>query len=165
MPILWKLFLAAAIVIALALALAACSVKTPFRGPGFEPERGVTLPDAGDEVVVQITHARLDRALRSAFDEQTRRVVEDLPKHPGLIGFSVRRELLGDDVWTLSVWRDEPALEDFIRSTTHRRARSEGSSATLESNFRRVPWPTRLVPPSWDQALELLAETRGSTPR
>ena len=37
----------------------------------------------------------------------------------GLIGFTLRAKLLARDYWTLSVWTDDTALRQFMRTSPH----------------------------------------------
>src|SRR5437879_45399 len=38
----------------------------------------------------------------------------------GLVGFSFRAKILAREFYTLSVWEDERALDDFVRAEPHR---------------------------------------------
>ena len=146
-------FLAAA-----ALFASGCTVGKPFRGPGFEPGRGVTLEEAGDTVLVAITHTVLnrDRMARRAFGRHLWKVVDAMPEQPGLVGYSVRRELFGDEAWTLSVWVDEASLEGFVRSEAHRNAIAVGGRALESVRFARIELEAEELPLEWPRALELL---------
>lgn len=109
----------------------------------------MTLPGAGPTVVLAISHAQVDRAKRRPFDEHTRRVVESLPGNEGYIGHSVRREFLGDKVWTVTVWKDEATLDAFVASPIHREAIRAGMPAVKRAQFVRLAWPASDLPPSW----------------
>ena len=150
-------------VVALLLALApplltGCTAARPFVGPGYEPGRGVVDAEAGDTVVVALTTATLDSARRLAFDAHVSEVLRELPGHEGLIGFSARKELFGDRVWTMTVWRDEESLDRFVDSTVHRRAMSAGSPAMVSFRSRSLEVPVDEVPLAWGRAIELLDE-------
>lgn len=133
-----------------AVGLSSCEVATRFRGPGFERGRGVVLDDVGGTVVVVVTNARLDRAKRGVFMDYSQRVVEDLPNHDGFIGHSLRRRLLGGEVWTVTVWRDDAAADEFVAAPQHKEAVRQGMSAIVQARFHRFSWPTDRVPPTWD---------------
>ena len=133
-----------------------CQLATPFKGTGYSRDEGVTLAGVGDTVCVAITHALLDGDNRSAFDDHTRRVIQSLPTQDGYIGHSVRTRLLGHEVWTMTVWRDEEAMQAFVDSPVHRTAIREGMSAVRSAQFLRLDWPTASVPPSWNEIQQRL---------
>lgn len=141
-------------------ALAGCELATPFTGDGYRSGTGVTLPSAGDEVAVGVTHAVLDGNRREAFDEATRNVIASLPGLDGYIGHSVRARVLGNEVWTMTVWRDAEALDAFVRSPAHRAAMASGLPAVKRAQFMRLTWPTATAPPSWDEILVRLLDVR-----
>lgn len=148
---------ARALVPLLGLLLGGCAVATPFRGPGFTAGK-VTSVAPDQDVVVVLTNARVHRALRGPFDAQTSKVVDSLPNQPGLVGYSVRRELLGDEVWTMTVWKSEADRARFVASNSHRTAMIEGSPALKSARFSRVLLPAKDIPISWDRAKQILDE-------
>jgi heme-degrading monooxygenase HmoA len=133
------------------LTLPSCEVATPFRGPGYARPDGVILPGAGPTVWVAVTYAVLDNSSRGTFDDYSRKVVESLPQNDGYIGHSVRAKLLGNKMWTMTVWRDEPSLNSFVRSPLHREAVRKGLGGVLRGKFLRFEHPTDAAPPSWDE--------------
>jgi heme-degrading monooxygenase HmoA len=139
-----------------AAGLASCEVATPFRGPGFERGRGVTLPGAGDRVVVGITNARIAPGKRALFNDHTQRVIDSLNGNDGYIGHSVRLRLLGSEAWTMTAWRDEAALDAFVRSPVHREAMREGTASLTSARFMRMEWPAAEMPPPWREILKRL---------
>lgn len=136
--------------------LSGCQLATPFAGPGYDRERGVTLADAGDTVTIGVTNAVVRPFQRAAFDDYTRRVIKSLPENNGYIGHSVRSRILGNEVWTMTMWRDEDALNAFVRSDTHRAAMREGLSGVKRAKFLRSQWPRTSPPPTWDDILARL---------
>lgn len=135
--------------------LGGCVISTPFRGPGFVDGK-VTNAAPETEVVVSITHATVNRDRRGPFDEHVDRVVKSLPAQPGLIGYAVRKELFGDEVWTMTVWRSEADRARFVASSDHRAAMAAGGSALKAVRFSRVVVPAGELPLSWDRARLLL---------
>ncbi len=128
--------------------LFACEVSTPYR-------RTVLAPESA-EVVVGLTSATLDRGKRGGFDRYTRQVVDAIEDSPGLLGFSVRRELLGDKVWTMSVWSSEAHLDAFVRSPMHQAAIRNGMPAVLRAQFHRVRRAANLPPLTWAEVKAML---------
>lgn len=137
--------------------LSACEVATPVRGPGLDARAGVTLPEAGENVVVVVTHAVLDASKRGPFDEYTRKVAESLPRNPGFIAYSLRTRLLGAEVWTMTMWVSDDAADSFTVSPTHRAAIREGMAAVKSAQFLRFEWPRSSRPPSWSEIKRRLA--------
>jgi heme-degrading monooxygenase HmoA len=139
-----------------AMGLASCEIARPFAGPGYSKKRGVTLPGAGETVTVGITNAQVDGATRKVFDDFTQQTIESLPSNDGFIGYSVRSRVLGNEVWTMTVWRDEAALDGFVGSSTHRAAMRQGLSPVIRAKFLRFAVATSDVPPKWDEVLARL---------
>jgi heme-degrading monooxygenase HmoA len=83
--------------------------------------------------------------------------VASLPEQEGLVGWSLRRDLGGTEVWTMTVWRDGEAADDFLVSPAHREAMRASREVFATTRFARVDWPTSGLPPTWDQAEALLA--------
>lgn len=135
-----------------------CQVGPSFRGPGFSDELGVTAPDAGETVVVAITHAVLDGKNRDAFDEYTQKVIKSLRGNDGYIGYAVRTRIFGNEVWTMTVWRDEESTKAFVRSPVHQEAIRRGLAGVKTAQFLRFEWPRSEVPPSWDEVKRRLQE-------
>ena len=141
--------------------LGGCTISTPFKGPGFDRASGVTDSDRDQTVIVALTHAVLGDSRRH-FDQGVDRVVASLDQQPGLIGYSLRKELFGNEAWTLTVWRDTASLEAFVRSGAHRQAMQTGSAELAAASFRRVEVPAAEIPIDWGTALEYLAEPQKS---
>lgn len=139
----------------LSLLMSSCVISTPFRGPGFVDGK-VTQVAADTPVVISITNAKVDRNTRGPFDDHVKRVVKGLPAQSGLIGFSVRRELFGDEVWTLTAWRSEADRARFVASPEHRAAMAAGGPALKSVRFSRVTVPAAELPLSWERVQQLL---------
>lgn len=157
----WRPWAAGALTVSMIAALfglLSCEVSTPFRGPGYSRGRGVTLVDAGPEVVVALTHATLDGRTRGLFDLSTQKVLDSIVESPGLIGYSVRTRVLGNEVWTMTVWRDEAALDAFAGSAAHREAIRMGMPAVIDAQFHRMMVPASEVPPTWSAVKRVLKE-------
>lgn len=144
------------VILAALKALTGCQLATPFRGDGYSSRRGVTLDGVGDTVTVGLTNATLDGSRRRAFDDYTQRVVASLPGTPGYIGHSIRTRVLGNEVWTMTVWKDEASLDAFVRSPTHREAIRLGMPAVASAKFHRYTIPVGEVPPSWSDVMAVL---------
>ena len=76
-----------------------------------------------------------------------------LPAQPGLIGYALRRELFGDELWTLSAWTSEDALDDFVGSEAHLEAMRAGRAGLREARFAQRVVPVASLPVPWKAAL------------
>lgn len=139
-----------ALLAALAGLLPGCAVARPFSGPAVDAG---APPDA--PVTMVITHAVVDRARRRPFDDYTRRLVAalDAGQYEGLVGFSVRKELLGDEVWTVTVWSDPQAMQRFAGSELHRDAMRRAGDALRSVEVRHVQASRAELPWSWERVL------------
>lgn len=130
--------------------LGGCTIATPYRSlPGQAAEPGETR-------VVALTHAVLDPATRRDFDRQTEKIFNVLGQQPGIVGYSVRRQLFGNEVWTMTVWRDEASRARFVTSQMHRDGIADGGKAVRQGRFVRIEVPAAEAPIPWDRALALL---------
>lgn len=144
---------------ALVALFAGCSVATPFRWFD-QPQAG--LSDAQDaQVIVAVTHAQVDAARRKLFDQGANRVIDSLPTQPGLVGYSVRRQVFGDEVWTATVWADEASLLRFVQSPAHLQAVREGNAAILQIDYTQIRLRKSELPVSWSRLLAESAKPRG----
>lgn len=138
---------------AFAALLGGCSIATPYR------EARPAGQEAGETVVIALTEATLgpDAKARAAFWQGVWAVERDLANHPGLLGHSLRRELLGDRAWTMTVWESEAALDRFVASPVHVAAIRAGSPALAGQRFATVTRPRAEAPLRWAEALDVLA--------
>lgn len=134
-----------------------CTFATPYRELRSGP--GVSAPGAGETVVIALSEVTLgpDRAARAAFWEGMRAFERDLPNHPGLLGYSLRRELLGDRAWTMTVWESEAALGRFVSSPVHAAAIRASHAAIRDQRFATLSRPRAEAPLRWPEALDVLA--------
>ncbi len=145
----------AIIAVIIAVTSSSCAINTPFRGPGYDRNQGVTLADAGDKVIVVLTHATLSESRRN-FDSEVGIVADSLAVRDGLIGYSLRKELLGNEAWTMTVWRDEAALAAFVASNAHQNAIVNSAHELAAVRFKRFEVDVSELPITWEQALAKL---------
>ena len=145
-----------ALLAGLAMFLGGCAISTPF-----ERIKAAAENQAGEKVVLVLTRIVIDTRQRAEFDRQTRRVIDSMPTHPGLVGYSARRELFGDVGWTLSVWESDEARERFGRSAVHQEAIAKSRPATVTVEFKRLTLARKDLPANWEQALKLLDDPEG----
>jgi heme-degrading monooxygenase HmoA len=137
----------------LAVCLGACSVATPFR----KVPEGIVQAEKATTVVV-ITEATLGGSSeqRSGFWTGVRSVQDVLPSQPGLIGYSLRQELLGNRVWTMTIWQSEVDVRRFAATATHRQAMQSGAEALINLRFARLKRDQHMPVPTWDEAMDAL---------
>ena len=87
------------------------------------------------------------------FGGYSRRIQTQLSKARGLIGYSLRANLLKRDFWTLSVWEGKAALMEFVHKGFH-----SGVMVVLRpdigaTDFIRWQLKGSQVPPAWEEAL------------
>jgi hypothetical protein len=90
-----------------------------------------------------------------SFIRQTDAIRKQLNESPGLMGYSLRAQLLGKKAWTLSVWQNEKALNEFVGRSPHLDTMKK---VELGEERKFVRWNLKgsEVPPKWDEALKHL---------
>lgn len=132
------------------IVLGGCTIATPYRSVSDRPA------EAGETRVVALTHAVLDPATRRDFDRQTEAIFNVLGEQPGIVGYAVRRQFFGNEVWTMTIWRDEASRARFVSSQRHRDGIAAGSKAVRQGRFVRIEVPAAETPIPWSRALTLL---------
>ena len=118
--------------------------------------------EPGHEYVVMASHLPLV-SIRSTlrFFRAVAAIRKQLSSTQGLVGYTLRAKPLARDYWTLSVWDDRVALEQFMRTRPH--VRLMGSLKPFMGTTRFVEWVVTTTEgrPSWTEALERLAPQAG----
>jgi len=84
----------------------------------------------------------------------TARIADQLRKSSGLLGYSLRAELVAKRFWTLSAWQDETALLAFVRADPHSQTMRALASRMGATRFIRWTAKGSELPPAWDEALK-----------
>lgn len=134
----------------LTITVGGCAIGTPF--PRWQ---ATTTAEHDQQVVLVITRIVVNPGKRREFDRQTSLVINSMPSHPGLLGYSARRELFGDQGWTISVWTDDEARRNFVRSAVHRQAIQQSESAIVTVELKRLTLSQSALPNNWASALAL----------
>lgn len=116
---------------------------------------------ADETVVLVLTRVVVDTKQRAEFDRQNRRVMDSMSRHPGLLGYAARRELFGDQGWTMSVWVDDEARAAFVRAAVHREAIARSMPALVAVELKRLTVARKDLPTDWDAVLRLIADPEG----
>lgn len=134
-----------------------CTIARGFDGPGFDDGSVQSIP-ADQPVTVMLTYGKLDGDKREPFDRYVGIIDDALPQSPGLIGYSLRKELFGDEVWTMSVWDSQDSLWRFVYGDVHGAAMSEASEASIIFTSALFERPAGEIPLDWEEAEQILAE-------
>jgi heme-degrading monooxygenase HmoA len=148
-----RIFVALFVVPAMLLGLGGCTIATPFK---LLPPAADSAPSSDAIAHVSITFAKVDVQNRGRFDAYVARLSRILPNQPGLIGYSLRQELFGDELWTVTAWQSNAARTAFVRGELHLEAIREGGPALIDTRFARAEIKIRDLPLAWPRALEIL---------
>ncbi len=129
--------------------LSSCSYTAPWRKTNL----GRTMSKSSEQAVVVVTYAKRNKDQRGPFFRNIQNVLADLPNHDGLLGHSFRFQLLGDEAWTISAWRDEAAVRKFSRSALHAAAVEDSATLTEDVKIFTSAREARLLPLSWKEAV------------
>lgn len=149
--------------VALAALLTGFAYTAPYRATPLA--RAAALDDSRQLVVLALSATEHRPGMRRAFFQDTRRVLADLPDQPGLLGYSFRFELFGDEAWTLTAWRDEAARDAFVRSPAHLTAMRNSARTAQNLRFISLSVPLESLPMSWTEVRARLAAETPRPPR
>ncbi|MCC5841493.1 MAG: antibiotic biosynthesis monooxygenase [Opitutales bacterium] len=138
---------------ALTALLTGCAYTAPYRSTALA--RGEAL-DPEEIVIVALSATEHRPGKRRDFFTDTRRVLADLPDQDGLLGYSFRFEIFGNEAWTMTAWRDEAALQAFVRSPAHAEAVRASGQTAQNIRFVTLHRPLSSLPVRWSEALPLL---------
>ncbi|HZU88861.1 MAG TPA: hypothetical protein VE993_06355 [Stellaceae bacterium] len=89
----------------------------------------------------------------------TARIVAQLRRSGGLLGYSLRAELPAKRFWTLSAWQDEARLRDFVGAEPHARTMTALAPHMGATRFIRWTLAGAELPPRWEDALRRWRES------
>lgn len=81
------------------------------------------------------------------------RIRRQLRASAGLVGYSLRAELVRKRFWTLSVWEDEAALRTFVMASPHAAVMQALTGHMGPTRFTRWAVKGSELPLRWDEAL------------
>ena len=105
-----------------------------------------TADDAPGRVLVVMTYAQLGWAGRASFIQSSIRIAGKLPSVPGVVVNDQGIRWLGSEVWTISAWRTEKQMMDFLYGPDHGRAMREDAVAIREIKTFRLHCTSDAVP-------------------
>jgi heme-degrading monooxygenase HmoA len=71
---------------------------------------------------------------------------------PGLVGYALDARPFSKKFWTLSVWRDEQSLRDFVEGMPHSKIMQELAPHMGKSRFAQWHVESGEIPLDWDAA-------------
>jgi quinol monooxygenase YgiN len=93
--------------------------------------------EPGIDYLVMASHLPLKRISSTVrFFRGVSTVRKQLATADGLVGYTLRAKPLARDYWTLSVWEDERALREFMRTPPH---------VQLMTSLKPLMGPTKFV--------------------
>jgi hypothetical protein len=81
------------------------------------------------------------------------RIMNQLKKSPGLVGYTLRAGIFNKKFYTLSIWQSEKDLRNFVEKSPHSKARTSLKGNMGKTAFHQWEIKGNLLPLSWDQAL------------
>jgi heme-degrading monooxygenase HmoA len=134
---------------------------TVFVGPGYDADKGGLQEPLQDKYVASTTFLVLRPETAQEFGATVEAMIPALTANPGLVGFSTALSAKCGTARTLTVWRDQTAMMNFVTSDEHvagmARAQEFSTTGTVTS------WEvTRAeLPLGWDTAI---ARATAATP-
>lgn len=128
------------------MSLSAFSISTPFNFPQGKNKMAVNAR-------LTLTHAYIREGKSDAFYKHSEEVVASLRQRPGILAYSVRRQLFGNQAWTLTLWDTEANKQQFISSKEHQAAMSQASILLTCARFLRIEWSGVVRTLDWDELI------------
>jgi quinol monooxygenase YgiN len=124
---------------------------TPWRTRGSSDPNG--------DLVALLSYLPLKSYWRMpSFFYYTLQVERQLASAQGLLGYSVLARPLSKRFWTLSSWKDEAALRDFVQHPPHVRIMTAIAPHMEQTKFLRWTVKGSQLPLRWDDALRRFAD-------
>lgn len=89
----------------------------------------------------------------------TWRIAQQLKAARGLIGYTLRAQLLAKSFWTLSAWESEVAMRAFVRASPHREIMAALAPYMGRTSFNQWTVKGAELPLRWDDALRRIRES------
>ena len=148
------------------LALSECDeadfVALPWTGSAFDSESGELIEPLRPPYVIASTvgWAKTDPEAIEMLGDSTGRIIDDALAREGLLGGTFGSSRSCGAARTLTIWRDEESMLEFVWSGLHLEAISL-AEATMQS-FGHVHWTETesTVAPTWTLANARILETR-----
>jgi quinol monooxygenase YgiN len=125
----------------------------------------VAAPDPDSQYVVMASSLPLRRLTATVrFFRFVQAIRRQLARSDGLLGYALRAKPISKRYWTLSVWRDEAALANFMRSSPHAEIMTKLRPAMDATTFARWTVKGSDARIRWEEALRRLADAANQQP-
>jgi quinol monooxygenase YgiN len=114
------------------------------------PWRTTDSVDPSASYLLTITRLPLRSHLRiPSIGRATLRIVGELKRSDGLVGYALKADLIHKTFWTASAWRDDDALGRFVRSDTHHTAMASLQPHVADARIETLSVQGSELPPTW----------------
>jgi quinol monooxygenase YgiN len=129
----------------------------PLAGTGYDPEQGLLEPRQGT-YVASTTFLILDPEQTQRFQELVGAIMADLQTREGLVALSLGTSQKCGTARTMTLWKSQEAMMEFVFSPAHTAAMAEANVVGL--NGATTSWEVAAdeVPMSWELARTKIAE-------
>jgi hypothetical protein len=114
------------------------------------------LPETSYCALISYLPLKHFRAIPKCF-RFTYEIMSQLRSLPGLIGYSLDARPFARKFWTLSVWRDQKALMDFVGAVPHGRIMQALAPHLGKTQFAQWSVESHEVPLDWHSAKSRLS--------
>ena len=126
---------------------------TPWRA------HGSVDPDREYRALVSFIKLKQYRTIPRFF-RYSGEIQNQLSQTSGVIGYSLRAQLVRRQFWTLSVWDDEQALTAFVGTSPHARVIQDLRGRFGQTAFVRWSVKGAAVPLNWEDAVVRIEQDR-----
>jgi heme-degrading monooxygenase HmoA len=130
---------------------------SPFAGPGWDAEMGALKEPLQDEYIASTTLLVLRPETVQDFIATVGTMVPVLEANPGIVGYSLAQSMKCGTARTLTVWRDEAAMMQFVMSDEHVAGMSKAGEYSSTGTVTSWKLPRAEVPVTWEAAMARVA--------
>src|SRR5258707_4345244 len=124
------------------------------------PWRTYETPTPGTRYLALIAYLPLKHCRAVAkFFRFTFEIQRQLRTSAGLVGYSLNAQPFARKFWTLSVWRDQQALQDFVGAMPHSRTMRRLAAHMGKSQFAQWTVESHEIPLDWNAAKARITQT------
>jgi heme-degrading monooxygenase HmoA len=135
---------------------------SPFAGPGWDAETGALKEPLQDEYTATTTLLVLRPETVQEFFAAVGAMVPALEGNPGLVGYSLAQSMKCGTARTLTVWRDEAAMMQFVMSDEHVAGMSKAGEYSSTGTVTTWKLPRAELPVTWETAMARVAAAEPS---
>jgi quinol monooxygenase YgiN len=123
------------------------------------PWKATVEPSPEREYVALLSFLPLKQGRRlPLFVVYTWRIIRQLKSARGLIGYTLRAQLLAKSFWTLSAWESEAAMRAFVQAPPHREIMAALAPYMGQTSFNQWTLKGVELPLRWDDAFRRIRE-------